>query len=64
MCASCGLSPCACSYIKTLLPGGRNAWLADTVKQMARQPQPHRGGEGSCPCPACYSQRLASWGER
>lgn len=59
-CGDCRLHPCACGYIRSLAKGGRNEWLAPFAAAMAREPHPHRVGESSCPCPPCYSRRLAS----
>jgi len=67
MCEQCGIEPCACEYIKSLMPGGRNERLAEVAKAMVREPLPHRGGEGSCPCPLCWAERarrMEAWAER
>ena len=61
MCEFCGFTPCVCSYVYSLLSGGRNEWLAETVAMMVDEPFPHRGGEGSCPCVSCYADRLRLW---
>jgi hypothetical protein len=62
-CPECFLSPCVCDYVATLAPGGRNERLAAVAFAMAAEPLPHRGGEGSCPCPVCYSALSRSWDE-
>lgn len=64
-CETCSYSPCACSYIKSLLPGGEHHQLHDVALMMLEQPRPHRGvTETSCPCPACWSSRAATWSSR
>lgn len=54
----CRLDPCACDYLDTLKVGGRNEWLRPVVLAANTQPLPHRP---ACPCPGCYSTRLATW---
>ena len=60
ICDVCGLNPCACDYITSLLPGGDFAWLASTVQAQVAQAFPHRA---ACPCPVCWSERAQSWEE-
>lgn len=43
------------------MPGGRNERFADVAKAMVNEPLPHRGGEGSCPCPLCWAERARAW---
>jgi hypothetical protein len=57
-CMVCFLTPCACSFIAKLEPGGRLHWLYDVAAAEVGRPLPHRGG---CPCPRCYSRCLGSW---
>jgi|GEM_PF-5937190 hypothetical protein len=57
-CEICGLNPCACEYVGSLLPGGDFAWLADIVRAQVREPFPHRA---ACPCPVCWSERSSAW---
>ena len=59
-CEVCGLDPCACAYIASLLDGGEFEWLADTVRAQRQLPFPHRA---ACPCPVCYSERKRAWNE-
>ena len=58
LCSTCNLDPCACDYIRTLAPGGPNAWLRDVAREQMGKPLPHRGG---CPCPGCYSTRMQTF---
>jgi len=57
-CGRCGLSLCACRYIRSLRRDGENAWLRESALAEYRRPRPHRAG---CPCPGCFSHRLRSW---
>ncbi len=57
-CARCGLWPCVCDYIQKLRPDGSLAHLRQTALWEYLKPMPHRA---ACPCPGCYSVRLASW---
>lgn len=58
MCQTCNYSPCACSYIAELMPGGAHDSLADLAQRLSWAPSPHRP---ACPCPGCYSARLTTW---
>lgn len=57
-CAACGYGPCACRYIVRLEPGGDMHWLAGVALAQMGLPRPHRE---ACPCPDCWSERMASW---
>jgi hypothetical protein len=57
-CRHCQLFPCACSYIAKFEPGGELHWLYPHARREAAKPLPHRA---ACPCPHCYSARLATW---
>jgi len=58
-CEVCGFGPCACSYIAKLRsPEGELANLREAALRGFKEPWPHRP---ACPCPRCYSLRLASW---
>jgi len=56
-CDWCGYGPCACSYIRKLRPGGELGHMREVALACCKEPQPHRP---ACPCPPCYSLRLAS----
>lgn len=67
----CPLDPCACSYIRRLMSGDL-VHLRDAALLNFGKPLPHldavrdgdeaRGPFGlSCPCPKCYSLRMAGW---
>jgi hypothetical protein len=56
-CRRCRLWPCACQYIAKL-EGGELSALLPFAKEAAARPLPHRP---PCPCPTCYSIRLATW---
>ena len=69
-CSQCGLNPCACAYIAKLRTDGELAHLREAALVNFNRPLPHldvvpgdgrREGSSSCPCPKCYSLRLASW---
>lgn len=60
-CRRCALWPCACVYIAKLRPEGELAHLRPAALDEYPKPMPHRA---ACPCPRCYSLRLASWAER
>lgn len=68
-CSTCHLNPCACAYITKLRTGGPLHHLRSAALANYRKPLPHldvvtsgdNGRSGSCPCPRCYSLRLASW---
>jgi len=57
-CSRCELWPCACSHIVKLAEGGELAHLRQAAIDNYRLPMPHRS---ACPCPRCYSLRLATW---
>src|SRR5215218_28314 len=57
-CEVCGLGPCACSYVAKMRPEGPLAHLRPVVIVASKEPWPH---QPACPCPRCYSLRLASW---
>ncbi len=57
-CARCELNPCSCSYMQDLRPGHRLGYLRDVALEQFTKPLPHRE---PCPCPICYSVRLATW---
>src|SRR5215204_3399913 len=57
-CEWCCYGPCACSYILKLRPDGELGHLHDVALACLKEPWPHRA---ACPCPRCYSLRLASW---
>lgn len=58
-CGSCGYGPCACSYILRLQDSGSGVYsLAGVALAQLDALEPHRD---ACPCPGCYSARLASW---
>src|SRR5215203_844443 len=57
-CKWCGYGPCACSYIRKLRHDGELAHLREIALACFKQPWPHCP---ACPCPRCYSLRLASW---
>lgn len=72
LCQRCGLDPCACAYIAKLRPGAELGHLRDAALLNFGKPLPHldavrdgddaRGPFGlSCPCPKCYSLRMAGW---
>jgi hypothetical protein len=58
LCSDCRLDPCACSYIAKLRPAGELAHLREAALEHHHHEPPHRP---ACPCPRCYSARLASW---
>ena len=71
-CRVCHLDPCACWYIAQLAPTGKLAYLREAARRNFNKPLPHldvvRDGDRgrapsglSCPCPRCYSLRMASW---
>jgi hypothetical protein len=57
-CVGCQFDPCACSYIAKLRLDGELAHLREAAIENFALPLPHRP---ACPCPRCYSLRLASW---
>lgn len=57
-CKRCGLDPCPCVYIAKLRPDGELTHLRDAALAEYPKPMPHRGG---CPCPKCFSVRMATW---
>ena len=57
-CVECGLDPCACHYIAKLRRDGELAHLRSAALEEYPKPVPHRA---ACPCPKCYSIRLATW---
>jgi hypothetical protein len=68
-CEVCGMGPCACSYVAKLRPEGSLSHLRDAALLNFGRPLPHldadapgdnRRTSGSCPCPRCFSVRLAS----
>lgn len=57
-CARCQLDPCSCDYIRSLRPDGPNEHLRHIAAECMTLPLPHRE---ACPCPPCYSSRMATW---
>lgn len=57
-CNSCNLAPCACRYVEELLAGKFGPALPSIAQAQMKLPQPHRA---ACPCPACWSARLATF---
>lgn len=58
LCPRCALDPCACEYVVSLRPDGRNAALRDVAAEQMTKPLPHRA---ACPCPGCWSARMATF---